>query len=59
MLLECPKYVNLRRNYIKSFYWKKPSTYKVLLLLSVSNIKVLNQLGNYLFVCILVYTDEL
>ena len=50
MLLECPKYDNIRRKYIKSFYWK-PSTYTFLLLLSINNIKVFNQLGKYLSDC--------
>ena len=32
MLLECPTYNNIRRKYIKPFYWKKPSTFKIVLL---------------------------
>ena len=50
-LLECPTYDNLRRKYIKQFYWKRPSVYKVILLLSVKNIKELNQLSKYIYEC--------
>ena len=51
LLLECPTYDNLRRKYIKQFYWKIPSVYKVIVLLSVKNIKELNQLSKYIYEC--------
>lgn len=47
-ILICPFYVELRKKYIKSFYYKKPSVFKLVKLLSVNNIKELNNLGKYL-----------
>ena len=35
VLLECPRYEHLRSKYFKNIYWKGPSVYKVILLLSV------------------------
>ena len=37
-ILSCPSYVNLRKQFIKSYYWKKPAVYKMLQLLSVSTV---------------------
>ena len=37
-ILSCPSYVNLRKQFIKSYYWKKPSVYNMLQLLSVSTV---------------------
>ena len=39
----------MRKKYIKPYYWKKPSAFKLVLLLSVCNIKELNNLGNVLY----------
>lgn len=47
-LLECNKYADIREKYIKQYYWRHPSTYKLIQLLSVQNIKELNNLGKYL-----------
>ncbi|XP_071123308.1 uncharacterized protein [Mytilus edulis] len=48
-ILQCEKYSDIRKTYIKPFYWKKPSSYKLVQLLSVHNIKELNNLGKYLY----------
>jgi hypothetical protein len=48
-ILLCPSYVNLRKKFIKSYYWKKPSVYKMLQRLSVTNTKELFNLGKYIF----------
>jgi len=49
VILLCPSYVNLRKQFIKSYYWKKPSVYKMLQLLSVTNTNELCNLGKYIF----------
>ena len=48
-ILECKKYDNLRKKYIKGYYWRNPSAYKLIQLLSVENIKELNNLGKFLY----------
>ena len=48
-ILECIKYNDLRQKYIKPYYWRNPSVYKLVQLMSVRNIKELNNLGKYLF----------
>lgn len=47
-ILECKTYVNLRKQFIKPYYWVKPSMYKLIQLFSVNNIKQLRNLGKYL-----------
>ena len=49
-ILECSKYVKIRRKYIKPYYCINPSVFKLTQLLSVQNIKELNNLGKYLYV---------
>ena len=44
------KYVEIRRKYIKPYYCINPSAFKLTQLLSVQNIKELNNLGKYLYV---------
>ena len=44
-ILKCQKYDEMRKEYIKPYYWKKPSAFKLVQLLSVSNIKELNNIG--------------
>jgi hypothetical protein len=39
---------DLRRKYIKQYYWRNPSAYKLVTLLSVRNVKELNNFGKYL-----------
>ena len=52
-ILECSKYAEIRRKYIKPYYCINPSAFKLTQLLSVQNIqniKELNSLGKYLYV---------
>jgi hypothetical protein len=49
-ILECSKYVEIRSKYIKPYYCINPSAFKLTQLLSVQNIKELNNLGKYLYV---------
>jgi hypothetical protein len=49
-ILECSEYVEIRTKYIKSYYCINPSAFKLTQLLSVQNIKELNNLGKYLYV---------
>ena len=39
----------MRKKYIIPYYWKKPSAFKLVQLLSVCNIKELNSLGKFLY----------
>jgi GTPase SAR1 family protein len=47
-ILQCEKYIDVRRRYLKKYYWQMPSCFKLVQLLSVRNIKELNNLGIYL-----------
>ena len=47
-ILQCEKYIDVRRKYLKKYYWQRPSCFKLVQLLSVHNIKELNNLGKYL-----------
>ena len=47
-ILKCPLYKDLRKRYIKQFYYVKPSAFKLIKLLSVNNVSELSNLGNYL-----------
>ena len=49
-ILECSKYVEIRRKYVKPYCCINPSAFKLTQLLSVQNIKELNNLGKYLYV---------
>jgi hypothetical protein len=49
-ILECSKFVEIRRKYIKPYYCINPSAFKITQLLSLQNIKELNNLGKYLYV---------
>ena len=40
--------IDVRRRYLKKYYWQMPSCFKLVQLLSVCNIKELNNLGKYL-----------
>ena len=45
--LQCTKYNDLRTTYIKKYYWSRPSTFKLVQLLSVENRKELCNLGKF------------
>ena len=47
-ILKCPFYSNLRHTYIKPCYYRNPSVFKLVQLLSVQNVKDLRNLGKYL-----------
>jgi hypothetical protein len=50
-ILQCEKYIDVqfvRRRYLKKYYWQMPPCFKLIQLLSVRNIKELNNLGKYL-----------
>ena len=48
-ILVCPLYLNLRKELINPYYWRKPSTYKLLQLFNSTNVKDLCNLGKYIF----------
>ena len=47
-ILICPLYTNIRHKYIKPYYWKSPSVYKLIQLFALQNVKQLCNLGKYL-----------
>ena len=47
-ILQCERYIDVRRRYHKKYYWQMPSCFKLVQLLSLRNIKELNNLGKYL-----------
>jgi hypothetical protein len=47
-ILHCEKYIDVRRRYLKKYYSQMPSCFKLIQLLSVRNIKELNNLDKYL-----------
>jgi len=52
-VLICPKYIEIRKKYIKKFYYIRPSMFKFIALINVHNIKKLiiiyiTMLGKYL-----------
>ena len=47
-VLKCPVYCDLRKKYIKHYYWRRPSVFKLVQLLSVNNVKELCSLGKFI-----------
>ena len=47
-ILKCPFYSDIRKMYTKKHYYKKPSIFKLVDLLSAQNVKELCNLGKYL-----------
>ena len=47
-ILKCPLYDELRKKYIKKFYYVKPSVFKLVQLLNVKNTRELSNLGKFL-----------
>lgn len=50
-ILICPFYKEIRKLYVKKYYYEKPSVFKLIQLLSTKNIKELCNLGKYLYKC--------
>jgi hypothetical protein len=46
-ILQCEKYIDVRRRYLKKYYWLRLPCFKLVQLLSVHNIKELSNLGKY------------
>ncbi|PJE78139.1 hypothetical protein CI610_02931 [invertebrate metagenome] len=47
-VLLCPAYSELRKTYIKKYYYSRPSVYKLIELFSSKSVKTLNRLGKFL-----------
>ena len=47
-ILECPTLADFREKFIKPFYYRRPSVYKLVQLLSTKNTKLLVKLSKYL-----------
>ena len=48
-ILQCDSYIELRRHYIKQYYYRRPSSFKLVQLLSTENVKDLRNLCKFLF----------
>ena len=48
-LLECSLYNDLRKQYIKRYYWKRPNILKLKELMSTTNKRILSNLSLYIF----------
>jgi hypothetical protein len=48
-ILKCPFYSTLRDQYIKKYYYQRPSVFKLVKLLSTNNVGELCKLGKYLY----------
>ena len=48
-ILKCPLYHNFRIKYIKPYYYRRASVFKLVQLLSVQNVKELCNLGKFLY----------
>lgn len=47
-VLICPYYLSIRKQYIKQYYWVRPSVFKLVQLFSIQNSKQLRNLAKYL-----------
>ena len=48
-IIICSLYSELRCKFIKPYYWKHPSVFKLIQLLTVRNVKEIKNLGTFLF----------
>ena len=48
-LLICPAYQIIRQKLIKSYYWKKPSVYKCILLLTSNSVKEIRKVAKFVY----------
>ena len=48
-LLVCPAYICIRKQYINSYYYRRPSVYKFIDLLQCSNEFVIKRLSKYIY----------
>ena len=48
-ILQCPVYNAIRKQYIKPYYYKRPSSFKLVQLLSTENVKDICNLCKYLY----------
>ena len=58
-VLQCPKYVQLRKKYLNVYYYKSPSTFKLLQLLGSRHIPTLVGLGKYILHALMLRNNEL
>jgi hypothetical protein len=47
-ILQCPKYLHIRKKYLNNYHYKSPSVYKLLQLLGSQHTPTLADLGKYL-----------
>ena len=47
-IIECTRYVDLRKQFIKQYYWVRPSMHKFIELMKSDNKNVIRKLGIYI-----------
>jgi hypothetical protein len=52
-ILKCPLYSDLRKQFLKKYYYSRPSVFKLMQLLSTNNVSELLKLGKFLNAAIL------
>lgn len=58
-VIECPIYIDLRRKYIPSYYYRRPSMLKFLELVNTNNIRYLKNLGSFIYHAFKTRTEQL
>ena len=58
-ILVCQRYNLLRKQFIKPYYWKNASTFKLVQLLNAENISTLRNLGKYIVQAMQLRTEYL
>ena len=48
-LLECPKYCNLRNQFLKPYYNRRPTAFKFIQIMLSKNSEEINKLSKYIF----------
>ena len=57
-VLQCPKYVQLKKKYLNAYYYKSPSTFKLFQLLDSRHIPTLVGLGKYIQHAVMLRNNE-
>jgi len=58
-VLVCSLYINLRKKFIPSYYWKRPSMFKFIDLLNSNNVCLLQKLGSFINYAFKIRSDTL
>ena len=58
-VIECNRYVELRKKYIPKYYWQRPSMIKFVELLNTTNKKLLRNLSIYIFLAFKYHSEQM